>query len=74
ANNTIQSTYAVAIGANEVSNAALNLLSVNTQWVAPTIDTVTPPASDSGSGGSISWVLSLIVLGVGIIRRKMFKL
>ncbi|ENI4488014.1 GlyGly-CTERM sorting domain-containing protein [Vibrio fluvialis] len=71
ANGTENSTYAVAIGENEVSASAYDLLTVNTLWTASD-DTSSTDGGDSGSGGggSLGFIVLPILVLLGFARRK----
>ncbi len=73
AHGTENSTYAVAIGEDEVSASSYDLLSVNTLWSATASENDTSSGSEGGSGGSLGVVVMLILVLAGFVRRKHSK-
>lgn len=78
ADGTEQSTYVVAVGDNEISESAYDILAVNTQWTSTQVgepdDQTNDSAgadSDGGSGGALGvWGLFLFIIA-GV--RRYFK-
>ncbi|WP_390241043.1 gammaproteobacterial enzyme C- transmembrane domain protein [Vibrio sp. R78045] len=79
ANESVQSVYAVVIGSDEVQDASVDVMALNTQW---TDEVVTPPTTDpteptepttpsqggSGGGSMPLWLLPALLL-VRLLRK-----